>query len=209
MKVSQPAVLLGVAILSLGCGIADADVCSFDAALTYANTLPTACYTSLVSFLALKDTSQSTLTVACSDTCGGAIYRWYLANCQGINAGLLNATLLSDACSQYSNGAYCAQAATNINITLLGGCAQAIVTTRNCSTNNCKTLIQTSLTSLGCCYNSTTTQQTLVNVTATFQSCGATPAVGKCNLPFTSAAVNAAATSVIYLALLLVVTRWV
>ena len=96
--------VVGATILSL----ADADVCTYDAAIaygtkTFASNLN--CLFSLSNFLQSKDTKQQTLSVACDDTCAGVLYRWYLQNCQGNAVGLINATLLSDACSKNSNGA--------------------------------------------------------------------------------------------------------
>ena len=197
--------VVGATILSL----ADADVCTFDAAIAYGTKTfasNTNCLFSLIKFLQSKDTKQQTLSVACDDTCAGVIYRWYLQNCQG-NAGLLNATLLSDACSKNSNGAYCAQAAANINTTLMAGCALTIANNSgNCSAaGNCKTLLQTSLSGLGCCYNSTTSKQTFANSASTFQICGVAPVTGTCNAPFTSAAPALAAN----LLLLLAVVVWI
>ena len=206
--------VVGATILSL----ADADVCTFDAAIAYGTKTfasNTNCLFSLIKFLQSKDTTQQTLSVACDDTCAGVIYRWYLQNCQG-NAGLLNATMLSDACSKNSNGAYCAQAAANISTTMMADCALTIATNGgNCSAaGNCKTLFQTSLSGLGCCYNSTTSIQTFAALVPSFQSCGVATITGTCNAPFTatspspspspSAAATIAAILEFYLALLFI-----
>ena len=193
--------VVGATILSL----ADADVCTYDAAIaygtkTFASNLN--CSISLLHFLQHKDTTQQTLSIACDDTCAGVLYRWYLQNCQG---NLLNATLLSDACSKNSNGAYCAQAAANINTTLMAGCVQTI-NTGNCSAaGNCKTLFQASLSGLGCCYNSTTSNQTFAALVPSFQSCDVATITGTCNAPFTSAAPALAAN----LLLLMAVVVWI
>ena len=211
-------VLVGVVICSLWCGKADA-ACSFEDVFAYGLTTLSsnlACLTGLNAFLRMKDTTQSTLSSVCTDNCGGVIYRWYLQNCQGNPSGLFNATLLSDSCSQNSNGVYCAQAAANINTTLLGGCVASIAVTENCSTYNCNTLIQASLSSLGCCYNSTSSSLNLATVTPTLQNCSLVPAVGSCRAPFSvspspspsptpnAAAANTAAALVFYLGLLYV-----
>ena len=212
-------VLVVVVIFSLWCGRADADVCSIDAAIAYGTatfiTSNLNCLSSLTRFLLLKDTTQSTLSSVCTDNCAGVIYRWYLQNCQGNPSGLTNATLLSDSCSQNNNSVYCAQAAANINTTLLTGCVASIAM-GNCSTNNCNTLIQASLSSLGCCYNFTASSLNLATVMPTLQNCGLVPAVGSCRAPFSvspspspsptpnAAAANTAAALVFYLGLLYV-----
>ena len=212
------AALIGVVICSLWCGgTASIVVCSIDAAKSYAATTfllsnPT-CLSSLSDFLLFKNTTPSILSSVCTDNCAGVIYRWYLQNCQGNIIGLLNATLLSDACSKNGNDVYCAQAADNVNTTLLFGCATLINATKICNASNCSTTIRTSLSNLGCCFNSTTSNQTFAIVAPVLQTCNLAPAVGSCKQPFSAtapspspppnaAAANTAAALVVYLALL-------
>lgn len=176
-----------------------ADVCSYDALTAYINsqfsTNPI-CLSSLSSYFN-GNKSLSTLFGTCNDACGGAVYRWYRNNCIGNTStaysGIFNASTMSDVCSQNAAGQYCAQAAANFNPAVVGQCITLPGT--NCSAN-CTTLLQQSLTSLGCCYNTTSIYQALASGAFIFQACGAKAVGGTCVEPFSTTTVTGEAAAV-------------